>query len=131
MPPPDNSVLTHEAKIFTRYLIGEEANARAIGLYISANQTLDVKLNAKEQKRLNYLLKHPGSIGMVDGALAFINPKSAVRMKIYVMFAVLESCPEYHHHFLPKPGSELAFVMITGAGAISEAMLGLFILPWI
>ncbi|HTB07427.1 MAG TPA: hypothetical protein VK806_10790 [Bacteroidia bacterium] len=82
MQSADESLLIKEAKVFSRYLIGEEADEQSIQLYLSANTKLNITLTDKEVKRLTFLLNNPSFIGMADGALAITDRESGIRKKI-------------------------------------------------
>lgn len=123
--------LNEEARVFTRYLVSEEADELTLQLYIKAHTNIKMNLTEKESKRLTFLLKHPGCIDMVDGALAIIASESGIRKKLYVLFAILESNPRYAKYFLPDNKTDLFSIIGSGIVAVWNAAIGLIILPWI
>jgi hypothetical protein len=127
----NEALLTKEAKVFTQYLLGEEADQLTISLYIQAQGKLNITLTEKESKRLDFMLRHPFVIGMVDGALALNNSESGIRKKIYVLFSILESNPRYARHFLPSNKVGLLSIILSGIRAICNAITGFILLAWI
>lgn len=132
MQPTDESLLSKEAKVFSRYLIGQEADEQSVQLYINANKTLNITLIDKEVKRLTFLLNNLSFIGMADGALAITDSESGIRKKIYVMFAILESRPIFSSYFLPKENNSPILSLIgSGIRATWNTLIGLILLLWI
>jgi len=131
MQATEESTLTKEARVFTRYLIGKEPGGLPVQLYIKALQKLDIPISPRDQGKLNFLLRFPFFMGMIDGALAMINPEHPIRKKLYVMFAILESDPIYTQCFLPKAGTSLFAILWTGIRAVFNTLLGFILLPWI
>jgi hypothetical protein len=98
--------LEREAKIFGKYLIGEEISEAAIRLYVEAHRSNSFTLDEKEIKLLKLIYMHPGFTGMIDGGLALQKKDSTIRKKIFFMLAILETFPEYSRHYLfPEPAS--------------------------
>jgi hypothetical protein len=132
MQSADDVLLTRQAQVFTRYLIGEEADELSIRLYIQAHKKLPITLSAKEEKRLNFLIGNPTFIGMADGALALTNQESGIRKKLYVLFSILESSPAFAKHFLPKTNNTPILSIIgSGIRALWNALTGMILLVWI
>ncbi|HTA83002.1 MAG TPA: hypothetical protein VK783_08715 [Bacteroidia bacterium] len=127
----NEALLTEEAKVFTQYLLGEEADQLTISLYIQAQGKLNITLTEKESKRLDFMLRYPSVIGMVDGAMALNNPESGIRKKIYVLFSILESNPRYARHFLPSNEVGLFSIILSGIRAVWNAITGFILLAWI
>ena len=122
-----------EASVFTRYLIGEEPNEKVVALYIEAQKKLKISLSRREAAQLKFVLLFPRSVAMIDGALAILRPDYAVRKKIYTMFCILESSPDYHKYFLPQErnGSYLRTVILRGIRAVLNTIAGFLLVPWI
>lgn len=120
--------LKHEAQLFTYYLIGRDANRKAVQLYKS---TANDKLDPTDQKLLDYMKAHPWSIGLIDAGLVFYKPSSRARRRIYLMLAILETNIEYSDLFLAKKRSPLYLLVVGVAGfrAITRAILGV-VLIW-
>ncbi len=55
-----------------------------------------------------FLAGAAAGVGLLDAGLAVADPHSELRRRLYLMFAILESSPEYHELFLPprpRPGT--------------------------
>lgn len=122
------SMLETEARVFTRYLIGQDANTQAVQLYEAAMKTS--KPNLADQKLLKFMVSHPHSIGLIDAGLIFHDAESEARRRLYVMFAILEASPDYYDSFLAKQRSLFYVVIIAYSGirAITKAGLGLVLI---
>jgi len=133
MQPADNTQLTKEAQVFTKYLVGKEVDSLSVELYIKANEKLNISLTDEENKRLRFMLRNPIMIGMVDGALSLRNPNSGIRKKIYLMLAILESHFAYADYFLPqeRKGSYIFSIIGTGIRAVWNAITGSILLLFV
>lgn len=94
-----------EVSVFCRYLSGKKATPTVALLYAEAIQKRFIPLTKKDERILNFLLNKPFFIGCVDGAMAFFAKDSAVRKRIFIMLAVLETLPEYAAGFLSRKHS--------------------------
>jgi hypothetical protein len=119
--------LEKEARIFTHYLIGRNANAQAIQLYKDAMN--NSKPDEADRKLVDFMTAHPASIGFIDAGLVFHNASSEARRRLYVMFAILEANSEYYDLFLPKKRSPWYVFVIgySGLRAVLKAGLGLLL----
>jgi hypothetical protein len=133
MQPQDESSWKTEAIAFSRYLIGEEPDEQSVALYIAAQKKFDMAISAREASKLKFTLRFPGTLGMIDGALALVNPEHVLRKKLYIMFSILESGPKYHAYFLPQKhgSSHIIFILLTGLRASFNTLFGFILLPWI
>lgn len=119
--------LEREAKIFGRYLIGEEVNEAVTRLYLDAHRANPFELDEKETRLLKLIYRHPGLTGMIDGGLALQNKGSAIRRKIFTMLAILETFPEYSQHYLfPEsvPAKSLVVFFLSGLRGVFRIILG-------
>jgi len=125
MPVAD---LTHQANLFSRYLIKRDATPLAIEQYARAINTARVT-DATDQKLLKFVERHVWSIGLVDAGLVFIKPASEVRRRLYVLSALLEASPEYHADFLATKRSPLYLLVIVYYGIRSalKAIVGIIL----
>jgi hypothetical protein len=129
----DEDVFKKETLVFCRYLVGEDATETVIKLYSSANNKLDLQLTSREKMQLIYLLESPWMLPFIDAALAIVHPQGAIRKKLYLMFCITESIPEYSRHFLPRAQSKtyifsaLARICLSGI----RIPVGLILLLWI
>ncbi len=115
-----------QAEIFSRYLIKALPGASAKGLYARRLRAGAGKVSAHDRKLLAFVLKHPWSLGLIDGGLALLDPQSEVRKRIYVMFAVLETQPEFWQDFLPASRNPFYIFSVAAFGlrAIFRALAG-------
>jgi len=127
----DESTLTKEAMVFSLYFIGKEPGELSVQLYIKASQKLAIPMSPRDKRKLNFILRFPFFMGMIDGALAMVNPEHPIRKKLYVMFSVLESDPAFSNYFLPKAGTSLFAILWTGTRAVFNTLFGFILLPWI
>lgn len=126
MSPETQAELTAEAKAFGNYLVGEEVNARAVGLYLAAHEQAPFESDAQDRRLLKFMLRHPGLIGVIDAGLAIRKNKSCVRKKLYTMLAILESMPEYARHFLfdGTPFTNALRLFFFGARGVLRMIVG-------
>lgn len=118
--------LNLQANIFGHYLVREPI-AESIRLsYVQAINSKLFKIDRRQQKFLDFVQKHPRSIGLVDAGLALYKPHSEVRRRLYLMLSILEASPEYHEKFLPQARKPfyVFFIAYSGLRAIFKAMLG-------
>lgn len=93
------------AIVLGRYLIGVAPGDRAIELFVRAVARLPAP-DARDQRLLSLILAHPSLTGIIDAGLALRAPESAVRRRMLIMLAVLESMPEHAPMFLPARPSK-------------------------
>jgi hypothetical protein len=121
-----------EAELLCYYLVNRPLSDEAAMLFARASELHPVFLSAAEQKAWNHCLKHPSMITFIDAALAIRKTNSGIRRKIFLMFAVLESLPEYHTCFLPSSRSPFypVYIFFRGVLATMKSIIGQIIL-WI
>lgn len=116
-----------EARIFGKFLIGENINDRAIDLYITAHSNTSFELDKKDQRLLKFMLKYPFWVGCIDGGLALLKRRSNLRKKIFFLLAILEADPDYVDRFLiQRKGifSDLFGTAVYGIRGVYRAVLG-------
>jgi hypothetical protein len=106
-----------EAVTFGRYLIGTTIHDAAVQVYAKALGANKVPVSAHDTRLLSFVRSHPQLVGLVDSGLAVVDSGSEVRRRIYVLFSILESMPDYHVHFLPQSRNPFYFINIGFAGA--------------
>lgn len=118
--------LEQEADILGTYLLKQSPNSLVKTLYAKAIQKASAPVHINDQKLLKFILRQNWSIGLVDSGLAFMNPSSEVRRRIYIMFAILESMPDYYDRYLPKHRAKfyLFVIAFTGIQAVIKALIG-------
>ena len=118
-----------EAEILGAYLLGEKPSSRAADLYEQAMQKLGIPVTGSDERLLGLMLNNPAAIGVIDSGLALVKPQSAIRRKLLVYLAILESLPEYTHLFLPSsaPASHLFYILWVGIRAAFKGVVGVII----
>lgn len=119
--------LHDQAVTFGRYHIGTAPTDLAVQLYTAAMQGKAVPKN--EQRLFNLALRHPTLIPYIDAGLVFTNPHAELRRRLFVMFAILETMPEYTALFLSKQREPLylLFVLCVGVRAVFRTVIGVVI----
>jgi hypothetical protein len=120
---------TEEALVFGRYLLQRQPDNCSLALYEQAVAKLSLVLTPEDEQLLQFMLRRPWSIGLIDAGLALLNPHSQVRRKIFVMLAILETQPQYAHLFLPQARGFSYFLSILWIGfrASGKAALGILL----
>lgn len=117
-----------QADILCRYITGRNVvNQKIYELYRLAVASISTK---KEDKLVHFAFKHPYLLPYLDAALVFLRPESELRRRMYTMFAILESMPEYTDLFLPKKLTLLEFtgVFLASIRAIIRILVGVAII---
>ncbi len=125
-------MLAAEARLFGRYLVGREPEPAVIERYAAANQALFTEpLTPDDAAALAFVQAHPWSVGMLDGASGLLRPGGALRSKILLMAAILETTPDHADEFLPRQVGPVALMFKVGAAgvrAVAEAIVGAVLL---
>lgn len=121
--------LTLEAEIFGAYFLKKKPTAFVVDLYKEANEKLKIVLDKKEERILKFMLKNRWSVGIIDSGLVFINPKSEVRHKMFIMLAILECQPDYTDLFFTKnqPKAYFFYILWVGFRAFLKAAFGVIL----
>jgi hypothetical protein len=80
---------------------------------------------------LAWVRRHPWSVGPLDAACGLARPGGALRNRVLLMAAVLETTPEFADDFLPHHLGPLALaarVGVAGVLAVANALGGLLLL---
>jgi hypothetical protein len=120
-------VLKKEAKQFARYLVGQEPDRQIISRYVTAMQHNAPAVSAGDVALLQFVRRHPWSLGAIEAGLALRRPYSEVRRRLYVLLAILESSPHHTTDFLPQDRSPFYVVVIAlvGVRAVCKAAFGI------
>jgi hypothetical protein len=127
--PASDDDLAAEARVFARYLVGRDASAAHVARYVAACRTHFAQpLASDDAAVLAWVRRHPRSVGMLDAAAGLLRPGGALRNRVLLMAAILETTPEFADDFLPHPVGPLAMVLRVGAAgavAVANALGGL------
>jgi hypothetical protein len=122
-------VLEAEARRIGRYLVGRDPGAELIARYVAASRRLFPEPHAPADAALvGFVRRYPWSLGMLDAATGLRRPAGALRGKILVMAAILETSPEFADEFLPRavgPGALVGRVVLAGTKVVAKALAGL------
>jgi hypothetical protein len=120
-----------EAIVLTRYLISKHPTQKAIDLYKEACRHHIIELTSKEQRLWRKAMRFPVLLPFIDAGFALQKQTSSLRKKILIMFAILESLPDYANHFLPqKRKGSLLIIFLLACTSATRAGIGLILL-WI
>jgi hypothetical protein len=121
-----------EARLFGRYLVGREPSPAHVERYVAACHTHFASPLAPEDAAVLAWIRHrPWSIGMLDAACGLLRPGGALRNRVLLMAAILETSPEFADDFLPHHSGPLALVLrvgVAGAVAVANALAGAILL---
>jgi hypothetical protein len=117
-----------QGRAFGRHVVGVPPSEELLGRYRAACAKLFPEPpDAVDAALLAFAARHPWSVGPLDAATALLRPASALRARILVMAAVLETTPQFADAFLPRPCGRLALVgrlAVIGARAVARGMVG-------
>ncbi|MER3424988.1 MAG: hypothetical protein C4293_18925 [Nitrospiraceae bacterium] len=129
----DDESLKREGVQIARYLAGVSPPLDVLERYVRANRVLFPNApSPTERATILFVRRHPYALPLVDAALGLLDPYCRLRSKILLMFALLETTPDFVDLFFPEPLSRgSALLRLTGSGARSllYAMLGLAFYP--
>jgi hypothetical protein len=125
--------LEQEARVFSRYLVGQVAPDPLRARYVDAVRTLlGAPADAPDEAILAFVRRHAWSVSLLDAACALVRPGARLREKLLVMAAVLEASPDFAEEFLPRTRPPVVlFAQLAGLGclAVGRAIAGLLLLP--
>lgn len=122
--PDEPADVRREAEVFGCYLVGSPISPAAVDLYDRASRVRTIPVPPSDARLIAFMLRNRRLVGPIDGALALVRPQSAVRKKLLLMAAILETRPEHAHLFLPGGGSAIGAVF-AGVRGILRALVGL------
>lgn len=125
----DKEDIPKQAKLFGVYLVGEQPSELVSTRYEDALRYSNIAVKPQDKALLAFIMKHPWVLRFVDAGLALIRPYSEVRRRLYVMFAVLESTPEYADFFFSQKRRRLYIftVIYSGVKATLKTVFGMLL----
>jgi nucleoside-diphosphate-sugar epimerase len=130
----DAGELALECRVFTRHLIGGDPDEHVTAKYVGAHEMLPAlapRLSV-DGALLRFARRGAFAARLADSYAAFFAPASALRKKLVLLVAILEtSRASYQAIDAPMGGSTVGAVIrlgMTGAGAVATLALGTLIL---
>jgi hypothetical protein len=121
--------LRGEAIVFARYLVGRTPPPDVVERYEQASRRLfPPQLDRSDAALLAFVRRHPWSTSLLDAAAGILRPASALRSRILVMAAILETSPAFADDFLPRSASLVSLLTrlaVHGIRAIAGLVVGL------
>lgn len=115
-----------EAEIYGRYLIRKPLAPLVSELYSKSMASQTIAVSPQDKALLEFIRRHPWSIGLIDAGLSLVNPNSEVRRRLYTIFSILEAIPEYAEDFLPRkePPLYMAVIVLIGIRGAAKTVAG-------
>lgn len=129
MQKPADS-LDRQYKILGRYLLKQRPDAKYKQLFIDAVESSGIPITKADNKLITFCVKHTWSIGFIDAGLALVSPQSELRHRLYLLFAIFESTPDYSDLYLPKkqPWFHIFKIGLVGILAGIKALVGVLMI---
>lgn len=126
----DSFTPEQEADFFGKYIIKKSPNEYVKQQYVKALQNSASQIQISDKKIAEFLYRNQWSLGCIDSGLALLTPHSEIRKRIYIIFALLESSPEYVDYFLPKKRNlfYLFILFFVGVRAIVKSLIGVLLI---
>jgi hypothetical protein len=115
-----------EADRLSRYLIGKSCDEKDARDYFEALRFHDSGLTPSQQQLWDMMMRSGTLLRIADGGLALTAPSSPVRKRIFIMFSILETSPQFTDCFLPvdRPRTHILSVGFRAARAVLAGMVG-------
>jgi hypothetical protein len=130
IPLEDADALEAEARAVGRYIIGRPIDEQCRLRYARAVVSGVVPLDERSERLLRRAIAHPWLLGLLDGAAAIEHPSGPLRRRFLLMFAILETSPEYSELFLPRnlTWRDAFSLAWTGARGVGRGIAGVLLL---
>ncbi|HVX58663.1 MAG TPA: hypothetical protein VG964_02910 [Candidatus Saccharimonadales bacterium] len=124
-----DELIKRQAEIFCHYLTGRRVTDKAVRDFSEAMARTASTLSSHDEKLVRFAVKHPWSVGYLDGALALVEPEAELRRRLYFMFSILEASPDYHAEFLPqrRSPSYIFIIAVAGVRSVIRALAGMIL----
>ena len=129
----EEPVIRAEAVRFGRYLTGADPSEAIVERYLAAVRTKRFEIDGRDRRTFDFISRHPRMLGLIDGGLGLRRPRSAVRVRLLVMAAILEATTDHADDFLPA-GRSAPYVFYIGFVAVRagiRATVGAVLVTWI
>jgi hypothetical protein len=122
--------MRREAIVFSNYLGVSSSNLNLLSSYATSVNQLNLKLNTKEERILNLILRYDCLVPFIDGGMAFLYPESVIRKRILLMSALIETETQYTELFIRQRQNNFSMfkILFRGALAICKGLLGVILL---
>jgi hypothetical protein len=115
------SDLERECRVFTRFLIARRPEPYVVAKYAAAHAAIDLD-PADRLERFVLRLARLGTIGtlMADAWARFFAPRSALRKKLVLLLAILETCNPSARELdaVPLPAGKLVVLRLAWRGLL-------------
>jgi hypothetical protein len=109
------AVLERECRTFTRYLVGHDASPYVVAKYCDAHSSLAFRADPVDQRLITVARWHPVTTFLTDAYARFFAPYGALRKKLVLLLAILETSPPFFRELDRPPGGRLAQALRVGA----------------
>ena len=99
----------NEAEVLGKYILGRSIDSETVKRY---NEAVVLKGYDQSDSTTDFILRHPFWLPYLDAAHGLLNKNSLLRKKLILMFALLETTPEYHRKFLLTGREKAAFFQL-------------------
>ena len=125
MTGPTDPELEAEAWLLGWYIVGESPSPEVVARYREAVRTLwpESDGSAADRSMLAFVRRRPWSLGPLDAASALFDRGGALRSRVLVASAILETTPAHADRFLPRTVSGPALLARLVVAGIASALL--------
>jgi hypothetical protein len=125
--------LQRQAAIFGNYLCRGAYSESIYKKYVHAVQPSTSVPSGQDKQLFKFAMRHPRLIGFLDAGLLFVEPQAEFRRRLFIMFAILETTPEYSRHFLPRRRSlfYIPVIIMFGVRSVLRAIFGMILVRMI
>ena len=115
---PAADPLAEDCKLIARYLLDDDPAPELVERYRAGCNSMLASSDPTKDRSWSWVRTHPWSLPFMDAAAAWLEPSSPVRLRIYLMAALLEATPAHSAFFL-RPSDARARLL---AGLIWQSM---------
>jgi hypothetical protein len=120
-----------QAIILTRKFVKDQPSREIVELYSKIiKKSVVSEISLKDKRILRFGFNHPWLLPVLDAGLVLVRPRSELRYRIYIMFAILEATPKYSDKFLAKKHSPfyILYIFLVGIRAALRTFLGVLLI---